>query len=97
MALALDLLQGLHDISKEKNLNNFELVLRISQEKAQRWDAEYLRRQLENWNKDSGIEKVYVCGPPKMNEMFDRTIDEIVRDEQMAKTYGISRPKINML
>ena len=43
-AYALDLLKGLHQISKEKNLNNFELVLRISQENPERWDADYLRR-----------------------------------------------------
>jgi NAD(P)H-flavin reductase len=44
LSLALELLQGLHDISKQKGLNNFELVLRISQEKQERWDADYLRR-----------------------------------------------------
>jgi NAD(P)H-flavin reductase len=81
LALALDLLQGLQQISRDKNLNNFELVLRISQENTERWDAEYLRRQLQNWHGQTGIERVYVCGPPSMNEMFDRTIDAIVNNQ----------------
>jgi len=80
-ALCLDLLNCLHNVSKERNLNNFELVLRISREKAtdERWNAEYLQRQLENW-KD--LAKVYVCGPPAMNETFDRAFDQILRDQE---------------
>jgi NAD(P)H-flavin reductase len=97
LALALDLLQGLHQITKDKNLNNFELVLRISQENRQRWDAEYLRRQLENWHGQTGIQKVYVCGPPQMNEMFDRTIDVIVNDEQESAKYGIDKSKVDIM
>ena len=37
-AFNLDLLQGLHDISKQLNLDRFTLVLRISQESpGERW------------------------------------------------------------
>lgn len=97
LALCLDLLQGLHQISRDKNLNNFELVLRISQENPERWDAEYLRRQLQNWHGQTGIERVYVCGPPSMNEMFDRTIDAILSNEQERRNHGIERSKVDIM
>ena len=96
-AYALDLLQGLHQISKEKNLNNFELVLRISQENPERWDADYLRRQIEIWNGQTGIQKIYVCGPPSMNEMFDRTLDAMLLNAEDARGLGIDRSKIDIL
>lgn len=41
-AIALDLLEGLHEISKAKKLGNFELVLRLSNESKQRWDDTYI-------------------------------------------------------
>jgi predicted ferric reductase len=67
------LLEGLRDITKAKGLSNFELVLRISSEQnGEKWDSDFVRRQMEVREKEN-LKKVFVCGPPAMNELFDRT------------------------
>lgn len=44
----MDLLEGLYEITQNRGLKNFELVVRISKEKAgSRWDADFIKRQIE--------------------------------------------------
>ena len=77
-AIALELLEGLHDITKTLNLRNFHLELRFSNSGvAHRWDRDFITRNIDIWNKE-GLTKAYVCGPPAMNELFDRTIESLV-------------------
>ena len=77
-SIALEMLEGLQEITAKKECNNFELVLRISSEqKGSRWDSDFIRRQVAI-QKATRLNKIYVCGPPVMNELFDRTLDSLV-------------------
>jgi len=68
-------------VTKALGLSNFHLELRFSAEnrmsRSNRWDREFIIRNINIWEKD-GIAKGYVCGPPVMNELFDRTIENLV-------------------
>jgi NAD(P)H-flavin reductase len=77
-AIGLELLEGLAEITKSLGLKNFHLELRFSNSGvATRWDREFIMRNIDIWNKE-GLKKAYVCGPPVMNELFDRTIDSLI-------------------
>ena len=54
-------------------MSNFHLFLRLSQEKVnpQRWDENFIRQEIGKFG-FKNIQKVWVCGPPVMNETFDR-------------------------
>ena len=45
-AVAIELIEGLQEITKKKNLGNFEFVVRFSNEKGARWDEDYIERQI---------------------------------------------------
>ena len=84
-SIALPLLEGLNEITKTKQLNNFELVVRISNESKQgRWDEAFIQREISKYNskrkKSETLSKVYVCGPPPMNELFDKTLTDMIRE-----------------
>lgn len=77
-AVGLELLEGLRDITKALGLTNFYLELRFGSEaRGTRWDSEFIIRNIQIWKKE-GLTKAYVCGPPPMNELFDRTIDILI-------------------
>ena len=71
-------------LTTEDGHENFELVLRISSKTKQRWDCEYIERQIQLHSK-TDLRKVWVCGPPAMNETFDRCLD------RLAGQYGLNR------
>ena len=56
-------------------MNNFFLHLRLSQKKANsgRWNAEFIRREIGKLG-CKNVQKVWVCGPPSMNEYFDKVL-----------------------
>lgn len=58
---------------KRTNTNNFHLFVRLSQEKVNpgRWDEAFIRQEIDKFGAKN-IQKVWVCGPPVMNETFDR-------------------------
>jgi Na+-transporting NADH:ubiquinone oxidoreductase subunit NqrF len=37
-----------------------------------RWDNDYIKSQIESLAKPGDLKKIYVCGPPVMNETFDK-------------------------
>lgn len=65
-------------------------MLRISSKTKQRWDNEYIERQLQIQTK-TDLRKVWVCGPPAMNETFDRCFDRI------GTQYGLNRNQWEIL
>lgn len=82
-ALGLDLLRTLH----ASNPSNFELHLRISSQTrsphaeglaSTRWDPAFIRKQLLSSKVVDNLAKVYVCGPPNMTELFERTLGEMI-------------------
>jgi len=72
-AVALELFEALDAYCKRKSMPNFSLFLRLSQEKVnpQRWDENFIRQEISKVG-TKNIKKVWVCGPPVMNETFDR-------------------------
>lgn len=81
-SIGLDLLEGLNNLTKILGLTNFHLELRFSNEnrisRNNRWDRDFIVRIIHIWDKE-GIAKGYVCGPPPMNELFDRTIESLIQ------------------
>jgi len=83
-AVGLDLCEALVALNKTKGINNFHLTVRLSEAKdgaprAVRWNKEYVLPKLQEIEKGidgkaSEIKKVFVCGPPVMNETFDKDL-----------------------
>ena len=72
-AIALELFEALEAYCRRTNTNNFHLHLRLSAEKVnpQRWDEAFIRQEIDKFG-FKNIQRVWVCGPPVMNETFDR-------------------------
>lgn len=66
--IGLQLCFGLDKLCKHLGIDNFELHTRFSAENSDRWDYTFLCNQ----RYDKQISKVWACGPPKMNEDFDK-------------------------
>jgi predicted ferric reductase len=87
-ALGLDLLRTL----QASNPSNFELHLRISSQirsphaeglASTRWDPAFIRKQVLSNVKN--LAKVYVCGPPNMTELFERTLGEMIQAKDIRR------------
>lgn len=83
-SIALQLLEGLLEVTKAKNLGNFELVVRISKESPKgRWDEAFIEKEVDKFISKrklvAPLSKLYVCGPPAMNETFDRTLGRLIK------------------
>ena len=68
--IALKLMETLN----EMKIPQFKLVLRFSDQKSPRWGQEFLT---EHISKD--VEKIWVCGPPLMNENFDKSLEVVCK------------------
>ena len=75
--MALELCQGLANLNKDKGLKNFEFRPRFSSESGGHWDTAFLKKEIESLSPT----KVWVCGPPIMNETFDRYLTEELKPE----------------
>ena len=53
----------------------FELHVRLGTDKAPRWDHSFIEGQLMPLK--GKIRKLYVCGAPSMNEVFDRPLETL--------------------
>ena len=85
-SVALELIEGLSEITKALKLKNFHLELRISNEgKSQRWDKNFIVRHIDIWKKQ-GLKMVYVCGPPVMNTVFDQTLESLVEKKVLRRS-----------
>ena len=76
--IGLQLYQGLEKLVKELNFKFFEFHLRVSNENPTRWDHDFIQSQLEKYQ--TGLKRVWVCGPPRMNEDFDKSLGKIARN-----------------
>lgn len=83
-AIALPLLEGLAKLVNAKGVpQRFKLVLRLSSANksapvhpARRWDSNFIKEQLETYSK-SGISQIWVCGPPLLEEVFDKSLSSL--------------------
>ena len=62
--------------------------MRYSDKDKKRWDRGFLKEQLESYE---DIHKIWVCGPPVMNQLFDLLLAE------MGPKHKISRTKYDIL
>ena len=57
------------------NNKNFEYRPRFSDEKQIRWTDDYITNQIQSHS--TNLKRVWVCGPPMMNENFDKLFSKI--------------------
>jgi len=76
-AYGLDLMFALQNFCKRANILNFDLYLRLSEEglNAGRWEEGFIRTELRK-TPEKDITRIFVSGPPAMNETFDRFFEE---------------------
>ncbi len=74
-AVAFELCEALHEFCQRNNLRTFTLHPRLSKEKVNiaRWDEKWIESTLLQY-KASDVQRMWVCGPPVMNETFDRVL-----------------------
>ena len=72
-AIGLELLKA----ANESLGDRFQLKLRLSNsdQDAERWDARYFDRELEKLEVEPV--KVWVCGTPAMNQVFEKAREEL--------------------
>ena len=84
-AVCLDLIQALVTLCEKQGKKDlFEFHPRVSKtfdemseiRKRKRWDQGYFKNQIEK-GLESGVKRMYVCGPPLVQENFDRAQDSI--------------------
>lgn len=85
-AIGLALCEGLKELCEKKGIKNFELRLRLSNESKERWTREFIDKELSSHHAESRIKKIWVCGPPKMNETFDRSLEIIAPKLEISPT-----------
>lgn len=74
-AVAWDLCDALDQYCKKKGSKSFELIPRLSKEKINtaRWNEAWVENTLLKYPAKQ-VQRVWVCGPPVMNETFDRAL-----------------------
>jgi NAD(P)H-flavin reductase len=94
----MELLLALESYCKMKGLKNFELYQRFSKEKVNpaRWDEAFIEQELSK--EFAQIKKVLVCGPPVMNETFDRALtSRVVIRGSMINALTFRKEQIEIL
>ena len=84
---ALTLFEALEEYCNKNGLTNFELHKRISSDliNEQRWDEKYVLKEMKKYF-PTEVGRVWVCGPPSMNETFERAFDTVA-----FKNYGFRK------
>ena len=77
------------DLNKKLKLNNFKLTVRYSETKPtkdedgnevkpprpRRWDKSYIQEEL--YPLKGKMSRIWVCGPPVMNQCFDQSLEDL--------------------
>jgi predicted ferric reductase len=80
----MDLLNEMERLNSEYNLNIFKLNLRISSEKANRWDSYFVNENIAD--KNETVNKVFIVGPVAfMNDIKDIVLkSKLVDNDQIV-------------
>ena len=81
-AIGLDICEKLRDISSK-----FKLTVRLGEISSLRWGKAYLNTELEKI--EGEIKRIWVCGPPSMNQAFDRGF-ELIRGKYKLPANAIT-------
>lgn len=89
--MGMDLCLKLMELNRALNLNNFSLVVRLSEgsplyskRKPERWKKEVIRDQLMPFA--GQLSKIWVCGPPMLNQIFDISLEELRAELGMERS-----------
>lgn len=72
------MIEKLEQVNTKLGLTNFKAIVRLSVTegpKLPRWTPAYVEEQLKPMA--GNIKRVWVCGPPAVNEMFDKTLESL--------------------
>lgn len=80
-SIALELLEAFDSFCKRFGYLSFELTVRLKQERrsTRLWDKDFIREEIEKLD-ISEIQRIWVCGPPAMNELFDKAFQELIEE-----------------
>ena len=92
-AVSYELIQAIADLYKHYGFENrFKLIPIFTRERGgERLDIEKIYRLLDKHHQESPLKNLWVCGPPKMNNMFQRIRKTLI------KKYELSNHKIEIL
>ena len=88
-AIGLDLIEALEKINEKLGFDNFKATVRLSETdspndpKLPHWTPEYIERQLAGYA--GQLKKIWVCGPPALNELFDKALDGLLDKLEILK------------
>ncbi len=66
------LCEGLTNLCEKSGNKNFEFRLRLSNKNKARWDKDFIMKEMKAY----APVKIWICGPPMLNENFDRVLGE---------------------
>ena len=78
-AIGLDFLRAANDALGDR----FELNIRLGDSGATRWDSTTLNDEICKLNEYPV--KMWVCGTPSMNQLFEKARDEILEDHALLR------------
>ena len=84
--IALPIVDGLKElVNKSNKSKRFRVFFRFGDAKPKqpRWDEAFIKEVLETYQPE-GINKIWVCGPPLLEEQFDMALSKI------APTFGLN-------
>ncbi|CDW80902.1 cytochrome b5-like heme steroid binding domain containing protein [Stylonychia lemnae] len=84
-SIAYEMCKGLHTYCESKGLKNFEFNVRFSNAVKTRWDYGFIEKVLSVYG-DRELQRVWVCGIPKMNEDFHRAFENLAKNNQIKTT-----------
>jgi NAD(P)H-flavin reductase len=93
-SIGLDLCEKLVEMNEKLGMTNFKFTVRLSetepgQEKPPRWNNDYIKGELTPLA--GQMKKVWVCGPPIMNQTFDKAF------ESLEETLKIKKADLHIL
>ena len=79
-AIGLDLIEACEKVKEKLGRVNFKATVRLSKTdegapKLPRWTPGYIQEELMPLS--GKMKRVWVCGPPAVNELFDRTLNDL--------------------
>lgn len=91
--VAWDLMESLDNYCKQKGSQSFELIPRLSKEKVNtaRWNESWVENTLLKYPAKE-VQRMWVCGPPVMNETFDKALMDMrtrLQPNQLINQYRI--------
>ena len=70
---------GLKELMGKLGRDNFDYIERFSDAKEPgNWDSSFIEKSLMR-HSEREISKIWVCGPPRMTETFDRTLKDLAQ------------------